>query len=65
MADQPLNAKSNGTTAIPALPGICYTLQRKVDTFLAESTGDKAVRSAQGHTKVAMEVIGEALRRYG
>lgn len=45
---------------------ICASLRIKVLAFLDEDhTDNKVLRSLQGHVRVAMEVIVEALRRYG
>jgi hypothetical protein len=44
----------------------CLALRKCVLAFLDEDhTDDKVLRSLQGHVRVAMEVIGEALHRYG
>ncbi|KAF4120147.1 FAD synthetase [Geosmithia morbida] len=49
-----------------SFPQTCWALRRKVLAFLeAENVEDKALRTLQGHIRVAMEVIGEALHRYG
>ena len=45
---------------------ICLSLRRGIATFLEEDhTDDKVLRNLQGHVRVAMDVIGEALHRYG
>lgn len=57
---------SSGTEMTEPLLQTCLTLRRGVVTFLEEDhTDDKVLRSLQGHVRVAMEVIGEALHRYG
>ncbi|KAK0637406.1 hypothetical protein B0T17DRAFT_484371 [Bombardia bombarda] len=46
-------------------PDVCYELRHKIDTFLAEQIDDKVLRGVQSQVSVSMEVIEEALRRYG
>lgn len=47
------------------LPEICFELRSKIDAFLAEQTSDDVLRKVQNQVRVSMDVIGEALRRYG
>ncbi|KAL2263917.1 hypothetical protein VTK26DRAFT_4298 [Humicola hyalothermophila] len=47
------------------LPEICFELHAKVDAFLREETNDEVLRNVQSRVKASMEVIGEALRRFG
>jgi FAD synthetase len=47
------------------LPDICFELQGNIDAFLAEQTDDHVLRNVQSQIKVSMDVITEALRRYG
>jgi hypothetical protein len=63
---------ANGTTIQPrdaspqSLRQTSLELRSRIDNFLDEDhTDDKVLRSLQGHVRVAMEVIGEALQRYG
>lgn len=57
---------ANTRQAPVALQSICKFLRTKVLAFLEEDHADnKPLRSLQGHVRVAMEVIVEALRRYG
>lgn len=47
------------------LPDICFELQAKIDAFLCEDTDDDVLRKVQAQVKVSVDVIREALRRYG
>jgi len=47
------------------LPDICFELQAKIDAFLSEQTDDAVLRNVQSQVRVSMDVIQEALRRYG
>ncbi|KAL2129049.1 hypothetical protein VTI74DRAFT_8292 [Chaetomium olivicolor] len=47
------------------LPAVCFELQAKVDAFLHEETHDDILRKVQSRVRVAMDVIQEALQRYG
>lgn len=49
----------------PTLPKICFELQAKVDAFLREETEDDVLRTVQNRVRVSVDVIREALRRYG
>ncbi|OAQ62352.1 FAD synthetase [Pochonia chlamydosporia 170] len=56
------------TSAVPrALPEICYTLRRKVIAFLDQQPADDdaALKSTQAQTRASIEIVEEALRRYG
>ncbi|KAK0720018.1 hypothetical protein B0H67DRAFT_484685 [Lasiosphaeris hirsuta] len=46
-------------------PAICYTLRRKVNTFLNTHPETKLVRDTQVQVRLAMATIDEALQRYG
>ncbi len=50
---------------LPSLPDICFELQAKMDAFLREQTDDQVLRKVQSQAKVSMDVIQQALRRYG
>jgi hypothetical protein len=50
---------------VPGLPEISYKLARRVKAFFEEQTDDPALRHVQEHAKVSMNVISEALQRYG
>jgi hypothetical protein len=47
------------------LPEICHTLQRKVNAFLDEQTDDAVLHGVQSQARVSIDVIKEALQRYG
>lgn len=47
------------------LPDICFELQAKIDAFLSEQTDDAVLRNVQSQVRVSMDVIQQALRRYG
>lgn len=47
------------------LPQVCFELQAKLDAFLDEETDDKVLQNVQNRVRVSMDVIREALRRYG
>ncbi len=55
-ADAPLTATT--------LPDLCTELRRKVLAFLEEPTDDEAVRHTQEQTRVSLQVVEEALKRY-
>lgn len=67
--ETPPSKQSNGanTHQTPvALQSICQSLRKKVIAFLEEDHADnKPLRGLQGHVRVAIEVIVDALRRYG
>jgi hypothetical protein len=50
-----------------ALPEICYLLRRKVIAFLDQqpAEGDAALESTQKQTRASIQIVEEALRRYG
>lgn len=48
-----------------SLPEICYTLRRKVTTFLDEKLEDEVLRDVQTQARLSMDIIQEALGRYG
>lgn len=66
-------AAAAATAAVVArpLPEICFILRRKVLAFLEQnpcalsSDGHGAIRSVQMQTRASIEVVQEALRRYG
>lgn len=63
-------AKADASTPAPAslrrtLPDICLELRSKIDAFLCEQIDDDVLRGVQSQVRVSMDVIGEALRRYG
>jgi FAD synthetase len=47
------------------LPDICFEIRNKIDAFLCEETDDDVLRKVQNQVRVSIDVIGEALRRYG
>jgi FAD synthetase len=47
------------------LPEICFELRAKIDAFLCEQTDDEVLRGVQNQIRVSMDVVQEALRRYG
>lgn len=55
------------SAAARPLPDICFTLRRKVIAFLDQqpSDDDRALSSAQAQTRASIELVQEALRRYG
>ncbi|KAK2596156.1 3'-phosphoadenosine 5'-phosphosulfate sulfotransferase [Conoideocrella luteorostrata] len=65
----------NGHVVAPAatsaiarpLPDICYTLRHKVISFLEQQPADddKTLKSTQKQTRASIEIVEEALRRYG
>jgi FAD synthetase len=71
------DARINGTSktegeglltrsALPrSLPDICFELQAKLDAFLREQTDDQLLRKVQSQARVSMDVIQQALHRYG
>ncbi|AEO69642.1 70f8aa20-9092-4f2a-bc31-79816f618393 [Thermothielavioides terrestris] len=70
--DARINGIANTETSMSArglstrtLPDICFELQAKVDAFLSAATDDDALRKVQNQVRVSMDVIREALRRYG
>lgn len=48
-----------------SLPEICYTLRRKVTTFLEEKLDDEVLRDVQKQARLSLDIIHEALSRYG
>jgi FAD synthetase len=55
-ADAPLAATT--------LPGLCVELRRKVLAFLEEPPEDETVRRTQEQTRISLQVVEEALKRY-
>ncbi|GAB0137983.1 hypothetical protein EsDP_00006233 [Epichloe bromicola] len=55
------------SAAARPLPDICFTLRRKVIAFLDQqpSDDDRALTSAQAQARASIELVQEALRRYG
>lgn len=59
-------AQQGHGTGADSLLQTCLALRCKVIAFLEiNDIEDKELRTLQGHIRVAMEVIGEALHRYG
>jgi len=63
-------ATATATSAVARpLPDICFTLRRKVLAFLDQqqffADDDGILRRAQTQTRASIEVVEEALRRYG
>ena len=57
-------AAANGYPARP-LRDVCLALRAKVDAFLAEEPESQLLRDVQAQLRVSIEVIDEALQRYG
>lgn len=55
-ADAPLTATT--------LPNLSAELRRKVLAFLDEPTDEEAVRHTQEQTRISLQVVEEALKRY-
>ncbi|KAG6005769.1 hypothetical protein E4U21_007720 [Claviceps maximensis] len=59
------------SVVVRPLPDICFALRRKVLAFLdqqhffADDDDDSTLRSAQTQTRASIDVVEEALRRYG
>jgi FAD synthetase len=51
------------STAIP-LPELCKRINERITTFLDGDAETEALRSVQKHTRIALGVIEEALKRY-
>ncbi|KAG5931724.1 hypothetical protein E4U53_001642 [Claviceps sorghi] len=76
-SEPPHGMTQNGHVVAPAasspaarpLPDICFTLRRKVLAFLDQPPSlagdDGALTTAQTQTRASIEVVQEALRRYG
>ncbi len=55
-----------GAAGLPrALPEVCFELQARIDAFLCEQTDDDVLRKVQSQVRESMDVIRQALRRYG
>lgn len=53
--------------AIPApvsLPDLCLQLRRKVNAFVEQQTDNESIRLTQKQTKISLEVVEDALKRY-
>jgi FAD synthetase len=50
-------------TPIP-LPELCKRINEKISAFLAQDAETEALRSVQKHTRIALGVIEEALKKY-
>ncbi|KAG6097648.1 hypothetical protein E4U30_000465 [Claviceps sp. LM220 group G6] len=67
----PAAAAATAAAVARPLPEICFILRRKVLAFLEQnpcalsSDGHGAIRSVQMQTRASIEVVQEALRRYG
>lgn len=60
-------APSAASAARRPLPDICYVLRRKVIAFLDQQPADedRSLKSTQMQTRASIEIVEEALRRYG
>ncbi|KAK3906521.1 hypothetical protein C8A05DRAFT_11754 [Staphylotrichum tortipilum] len=65
-------AKSDGSEGLTAsaglprtLPDVCFELQARIDAFLCEKTEDDVLRKVQSQVRESMDVIRQALSRYG
>lgn len=47
-----------------SLPAVCAGLRRKVLAFLDTPSADEATRRTQEQTRVSLQVVEEALKRY-
>ncbi|KAH7162161.1 hypothetical protein B0J13DRAFT_614834 [Dactylonectria estremocensis] len=68
MSESLQNGVANGvaTPAAPhALPEVCYTLRKKVLSFLDEQLDDPTLQKVQHQVRISNGVIEDALRRYG
>lgn len=64
-ADAPRAAALPRRSSKTALPEICYTLRRKLITFLDGKYDDRLLQDTQDQVRVAMGVIDGALQTYG
>ncbi|KAL2271953.1 hypothetical protein VTJ83DRAFT_1324 [Remersonia thermophila] len=53
------------TEVTRTLPNICFELKAKVDAFLREQTDDRVLADVQRQVRTSIDVIQEALGRYG
>lgn len=67
-ADQPSGITSNGITSTsfttPPLPTVCSHLRSKIDRFLATPTTDPLTARVQTQTRIALQVMTQALDLY-
>ncbi|KAJ6790114.1 hypothetical protein PWT90_05645 [Aphanocladium album] len=48
----------------PTLPAVCAELRRKVLAFLDTPAADEAIKRTQEQTRISLQVVEEALKRY-
>ncbi|KAJ3473007.1 hypothetical protein NLG97_g10577 [Lecanicillium saksenae] len=60
--------QTNGAQAVdggaPTLPGVCAELRRKVLAFLDTPAADETIKRTQEQTRISLQVVEEALKRY-
>lgn len=57
-------AAAHAAGAPPALPAVCAELRRKVLAFLDTPAADERIKGTQEQTRVSLQVVEEALKRY-
>lgn len=55
---------ANGFPASASLPELCLQLRRKVNAFVEQKAEDESIELTQKQTKISLEVVEEALKRY-
>lgn len=55
---------ANGEKTDPTLPSLCAELHARVSAFLAEEAPNDRLKKVQEQTRITMEVISDALKKY-
>lgn len=55
---------ANGIPASVSLPELCLQLRHRVNAFVDQQTDDESIRLTQKQTKISLEVVEDALKRY-
>lgn len=58
------HAAKTANGGAPTLPDVCAELRRKVLAFLDTPAADETIRQTQEQTRISLQVVEEALKRY-